>query len=188
VERARAGDRAAFDGLYACCVGRVYAVCLRLSGDRGEAERLTQDTFVRAWRGLAGFRGDSRFTSWLHRLAVNEVLQDRRATGRREQRIRPTADEVLQRAPGRDGSPALRIDLERAIAVPAGRQAEQQPRSRATRRRNARLLGIATGTAAQLHRARRLLRSGWGICHEPAARTGQRATGGKCRAAGGTDE
>lgn len=162
VERARAGDRAAFDGLYACCVGRVYATCLRLSGDRAEAEQLTQDTFVRAWRGLAAFRGDSRFTSWLHRLAVNEVLQERRSRTRRELRVRPASDELLARAPSRLDSPGLKIDLERAIAeLPDGaRQVlvlfdiEGYPQEEIGR-----MLGIATGTVkAQLHRARRLLR------------------------------
>jgi len=162
VERARAGDRAAFDRLYACCVGRVYAICLRLSGDRAEAERLTQDTFVRAWRGLAGFRGESRFTSWLHRLAVNEVLQDRRSTARREARVRLAPEGMLESAAGRAGSPGLRIDLERAIALlpPGARQVlvlfdiEGYSQDEIGR-----MLGIATGTVkAQLHRARRLLR------------------------------
>jgi RNA polymerase sigma-70 factor (ECF subfamily) len=163
VERAQAGDRAAFDGLYACCVGRVYAVCLRLSGDRSDAERLTQDTFVRAWRSLRSFRGESRFTSWLHRMAVNEVLQDRRSKTRRELRVRPASDEELARAAQRDGSPGLRIDLERAIAeLPEGArqvlvlyEIEGYPQEEIGR-----MLGIATGTVkAQLHRAKRLLRA-----------------------------
>lgn len=63
VSRARAGDRVAFDALYAACVDRVYAVCLRLCADRATAERLTQDTFVQAWQRLGSFRGEAAFTT-----------------------------------------------------------------------------------------------------------------------------
>jgi len=163
VARARAGDRAAFDALYACCVGRVYAVCLRLSADRAEAERLTQDTFVRAWRGLPGFRGESSFTSWLHRLAVNEVLQDRRTSFRRESKVRLLPDEALARTQARDVAPGLRLDLERAIAAlpPGARQVLVLYEIEGYGQEEiGRMLGIATGTVkAQLHRARRLLRA-----------------------------
>jgi RNA polymerase sigma-70 factor (ECF subfamily) len=133
-----------------------------MSGDVGEAERLTQDVFVRAWRKLGGFRGESRFTSWLHRLAVNEVLQSRRTDARRLQRVEPTDDEVLQRAAGRGDDAGLRLDLERAIAsLPPGARhvlvlfdIEGYGQEEIGR-----MLGIATGTVkAQLHRARRLLR------------------------------
>jgi RNA polymerase sigma-70 factor (ECF subfamily) len=163
VARARAGDRAAFDGLYASCVGRVYAICLRMSADRLEAERLTQDTFVRAWRALPGFRGESAFTSWLHRLAVNEVLQDRRSTGRRELRVRGASDEMLGRTPAHGAPPGLRLDLERAIAaLPRGaRQVLVLYEIEGYGQEEiGRMLGIATGTVkAQLHRARQLLRA-----------------------------
>jgi RNA polymerase sigma-70 factor (ECF subfamily) len=163
VERARRGDREAFDGLYACCVGRVYAVCLRLCADRAEAERLTQDTFVRAWQALPGYRGESRVTTWLHRLAVNEVLQDRRAASRREARVGLVPAEQLEGAAARSGSPVLKLALERAIAElpPAARRVlvlyeiEGFPQDEIGR-----MLGIATGTVkAQLHRARQLLRA-----------------------------
>src|SRR4051794_35168749 len=63
VHRARAGDREAFDALYASTVGRVYALCLRMSGDAYEGEQLTQDVFVRVWQRLQTFRGDSEFTT-----------------------------------------------------------------------------------------------------------------------------
>ena len=160
--RAAAGDRQAFDALYEACVGRVYAICLRMSADPGEAERLTQDVFVRLWRKLGGFRGESRFTSWLHRLAVNEVLQARRSDARRVQRVEPAADEVLEHAAARAAPAGLRLDLERGIAAlpPGARHVlvlfdiEGYSHEEISR-----MLGVAVGTVkAQLHRARRLLR------------------------------
>src|SRR5256886_10512041 len=81
VRRAQQGDQSAFHELYREHVGRMYALCLRLTGSAAEAEERTQDVFVQAWRKLASFRGESAFSSWLHRLAVNLVLMERRAGG-----------------------------------------------------------------------------------------------------------
>src|SRR5690349_3047824 len=92
VERAQAGDVAAFERLYRENVDRVFALCLRLSGDRGRAEELTQDVFVRAWQKLGSFEGKSAFSTWLHRIAVNVVLGERRAEGNRLARVAPTDD------------------------------------------------------------------------------------------------
>jgi len=74
IRRAQSGDVRAFDRLYQEHVGRVHALCLRMSGSTAEAERLTQDVFVRMWQQLPSFRGESAFSSWLHRIAVNIVL------------------------------------------------------------------------------------------------------------------
>src|SRR5712692_10125336 len=76
IHRAQQGDQAAFAALYREHVGRVYALCLRLTADPARAEELTQDAFVRAWERLAGFRGESTFSSWLYRLTVNVVCLD----------------------------------------------------------------------------------------------------------------
>src|SRR5256884_7805495 len=65
IQRAQQGDQAAFEALYRAHVGRVYALCLRLTADRVRAEDLTQDAFVRAWERLASFRGESAFSSLL---------------------------------------------------------------------------------------------------------------------------
>ncbi len=83
--RAQAGDETAFEALYREHVGRVFALCLRLSGDRTRAVELTQDVFVRCWEKLKSFRGESAFSTWLHRLAVNVVWMANAATsaGRR---------------------------------------------------------------------------------------------------------
>ena len=69
LDLAAKGDRAAFERLYRNHVGRVYALCLRLSGKQDMAEELTQEVFVKTWEKLHSFRGESAFASWLHRLA-----------------------------------------------------------------------------------------------------------------------
>ncbi|MGH7550659.1 MAG: RNA polymerase sigma factor, partial [Gemmatimonadota bacterium] len=95
IERAQRGDAGAFGRLYRDNVERVYAVCLRMSGDSEQAERLTQDTFVRAWRGLPSYRREARFSTWLHRIAVNVVLENHRSTSRRKLRheaVSPVAE------------------------------------------------------------------------------------------------
>lgn len=161
IRRAQAGDRTAFDALYAHSAGRVYAVLLRLCADRDSAERLTQDTFVLAWRRLDTFRGVSRFTSWLHRIAVNVALQEGRSTGRREARVTSADAAILESATARTAGPDLRIDLERAIALlPVGARTALvlHDIEGYTHDEIAAMTGVAAGTVkSQLHRARRLL-------------------------------
>jgi len=162
VRLAQQGDQEAFAQLYRAHAGRVYALCLRLAGDAVEARRLTQDVFVRAWERLGLFRGDSAFSTWLHRLAVNVILADRRAAGRRLKRVVTATDAPVHDGPARQQWSPERLDLERAIA-------ELPPGARAVfvlheiegygHEEIAALTGIAVGTSkAQLHRARRLLR------------------------------
>src|SRR5213082_4141772 len=117
IQRAQQGDQAAFEALYRAHVGRVYALCLRLTADRARAEELTQDAFVRAWERLASFRGESAFSSWLYRLTVNVVFLSRRAARRRMQRVFATDDPGTLERPGRDANPGLGVDLERAVAA-----------------------------------------------------------------------
>ena len=122
VRRAQDGDRAAFKRLYEKHVGRVYALCLRLTADPEEAMERTQDVFVRAWRNLASFRGEAALSTWLHRLAVNVVLAERRARGRRE-RWADAAGEAGSRVEPAPRA-GLGVDLERAIAgLPPGARA-----------------------------------------------------------------
>ena len=166
VRRAQAGDESAFEALYREHVGRVYAICLRMSADARRAEELTQDAFVRAWERLGSFRGESAFSSWLYRIAVNVVLGARRAEGRRAHRQRAAAE--LSAATEREGhaaaerNPGTRLDLERAIAeLPPGARTIFVLHDVEGYRHEeiARLTGLAPGTSkAQLHRARRLLR------------------------------
>jgi RNA polymerase sigma-70 factor (ECF subfamily) len=81
VERARNGDRTAFEELVRLHAVGVHAVVVRLCADAGEAEEVTQETFLRAWRGINGFHGDSQLFTWLYRIAVNEAKRriERRA-------------------------------------------------------------------------------------------------------------
>ena len=162
IDRAQAGDVDAFELIYNEHSGRVYALCLRLmGGDQQAATELMQDTFVRAWRGLANFRGESAFSSWLHRLAVNAMLENARSTKRRVARVLPMEDtsQIGAFAPG--DSPELKIDLERAIArLPAGARTAfvLHDIEGYQHQEIAHQLGIAIGTVkAQVHRAHKLL-------------------------------
>ncbi|MEO5588148.1 MAG: RNA polymerase sigma factor [Gemmatimonadaceae bacterium] len=159
--RARAGDSAAFEVIYREQSPRVYALCLRLSqGSTEEATELMQDVFIRAWRGLNGFRGDSAFTSWLHRLTVNAMLERARSSKRRTARVMTMDGADLERA-AITPNPGLRMDLEGAIAMlPDGARAAFVLHEIEGYRHAeiANQLGIAEGTVkAQLHRARKLL-------------------------------
>ncbi|RYV00739.1 RNA polymerase subunit sigma-70 [Shewanella sp. OPT22] len=74
IAKAAAGDRNAFRSLYELHHQRVYALALRLSSNPSIAEEITQDCFVRLWQKLPSFRGDSQFSTWLHKLVVNQSL------------------------------------------------------------------------------------------------------------------
>ena len=156
--RAIAGDTTAFERLYRAHVPRILALTRRMAGaDR--ADELTQDVFVRAWQKLALFRGESSLATWLHRIAVNVVLERRRRPERREESIEEMTDVDEQ---WNLDTPVETAELEAAIeSLPSGARdvlvlsgiygydhAE-----------TAKMLGIAIGTCkAQLHRARALMR------------------------------
>lgn len=165
VRSAARGDVPAFEALYRRHLGRVHGVIARLvGGASARAEDLTQEAFVRAWQALPGYRFESAFSTWLHRLAVNTALMELRS-----RRSRPLADDD-EDAIDRLGTPdsaghatALSMDLERAVAT-------LPPRARAVlvlhdvegwkHEEIANELGMAVGSSkAQLHRARGLLRT-----------------------------
>ena len=162
VREAQGGDSGAFEVLYRRLVGRIYALCLRMVRDGQRAEELTQDVFVRAWERLESFRGDSKFTTWLHRLAVNVILQAGRSKARREAR------ETLVESPGdylkrvKEEFPGTRMDLERAIAgLPDGARRVLVLRDVYGYKYNeiAEMQGVALGTVkAQIHRARKMMK------------------------------
>ena len=161
---AAAGDRRAFERLYRANVNRVFSVCARMVGDRAAAEELTQDVFVRAWDKVSQYRGESAFSTWLHRLAVNVVLNARKSTGRDRRRFED-GDEGDMDAfshPHGDRMPGSNLDLEAAIAKlpPGARRVFVLHDVEGYRHEEiAEFLGITSGgTKAQLHRARRLLR------------------------------
>jgi RNA polymerase sigma-70 factor (ECF subfamily) len=162
VRAAQQGDLLAFERLYRDNERKVFGLCFRLSSDPALAEELTQEVFVRAWRKLSSFRGESAFSSWLYPLTLNVARSERRSRGRRDARIVATEDpERLERTP-RAPAPEAGFDLEKAIAtLPKGARAvfvlhDVEGR---THEEIAAMLTIAPGTSkAQLFRARRLLR------------------------------
>jgi RNA polymerase sigma factor (sigma-70 family) len=164
VERAQAGDTGAFEQIYRLHCDRIHALCWRLcGGDAGVAEDLVQEAFIRAWNKLHLFRGESSFGTWMHRLAANVALSDRRIRLRRVARETPMNEAVERAATGaRDVSQALRSDLERAISQLPERartvlvlyDVEGYQHSEI-----AEMTGMAVGSSkAQLHRARKLVR------------------------------
>jgi RNA polymerase sigma-70 factor, ECF subfamily len=161
VEAAQSGDVAAFGRLYREHVGRVYALCLRLSGEKNHAELLTQDVFVRAWERLRSYRGESSFATWLGRVAVNVVLAERRSSSRRTRRVVTADDETLALAPLYRADD-VEIDLDRAIArLPEGARTVFVLHAIEGYRHDeiAELVGIAEGTSrAQYHAARTFLK------------------------------
>lgn len=175
IERVRSGDVSAFEQVYRREVGRVYALCLRMTADQHRARELTQSVFIRAWDRIGSFRGDSQLSSWLHRIAVNEVLVDARTEKRRRARVVLAEDQGVEHDPNagdRDDAPESagitlpvdtesRIDLERAIAkLPPGARTVFVLHDIEGYRHEeiSRMTGSAEGTLrAQLHRARKLL-------------------------------
>jgi RNA polymerase sigma-70 factor (ECF subfamily) len=151
----------AFEALYRRHTGRVLAICLRLTGDRVRAEEAVQDVFVRVWERLGSFRGESAFTSWLHRLAVNTVLHSVRGDRRRIARVAPAEEGQLDWAAAAEAPVEQRIDLEDAIA-----RLPEHVRTVVvlhdiegfTHEEIATMTGAAPGTIrSQLSRARRIL-------------------------------
>ncbi|WP_024889873.1 RNA polymerase sigma factor [Luteimonas huabeiensis] len=157
------GDRRAYESIYRRHAPRLYALIWRICGrHEARAQDVLQETFLRAWRALPGFRFESALGTWLQRLAVNAALMEVRGRGGRDDR--DDGDDALEALPGTARCVGTGMDLERAIAA-------LPPRARAvlvlyeiegwTHQEIAEELGMAVGSSkAQLHRARGLLR-GW---------------------------
>jgi RNA polymerase sigma-70 factor (ECF subfamily) len=160
IERARKGDSRAFERLYRDHIGRVNGLCLRMTRNPDLAADCAQDAFIKAWKALPRFEARSSFSTWLHRIAVNTVLERRRG---------PAKAEVLVEDPSEYAETVMSFDtpveereLEAAIeSLPQGARDALilcglygYEHSEA-----ASMLGIAVGTCkAQLHRARGLLK------------------------------
>ncbi len=159
VERARQADASAFEQLYRANVDRVYGLCLRMTGERSEAEDCVQEAFIQAWNKLDKFRGDSSFGTWMHRVAVNVVLGRMRKSKREQDRIRAVSEVAPARETIADDG-ELR-DLEQAInELPSGARHVFVLHAvyGYSHGETGDMLGIAEGTSkAQLSRARRLL-------------------------------
>jgi RNA polymerase sigma-70 factor (ECF subfamily) len=178
IQRARHGDRTAFEHLYLLHSRRVYAVCLRMVGNSGEAEDLTQEAFLLLLRKIHTFRGESAFTTWLHRLAVNLVLMRLRKKSPPIVSIEATldpGDETASPHPASMiGAPDLlleaaidRINLERCIErLPVGYRAVfvLHDVQGYEHHEIAGILGRSVGVSkSQLHKARTRLRE---LLHE----------------------
>jgi RNA polymerase sigma-70 factor, ECF subfamily len=158
IRRAQQGDAAAIRDLYRRYAPRIYAVVRRLAGDDALAEDWAQEAWVRAFRALPTFRGDARFSTWLHRIAVNSALHGRRSRDRRAGRETALEGD----AAGRFDDPALRVAIERALdTLPPGMRQVivLHDVEGYTHDEIGELLGIAAGTSkSQLFKARARLR------------------------------
>lgn len=162
VLRAIRRDPGAFEALYRVHHRWVYGLMLRLSCDPVRADELTQDVFVRAWRGLGQFRGTAAFGTWLRAIAVRVHLNARRSDRRAEAREVGTGEIDRYAFAAKRAMPETQVDLERGLAALPKRAREVLVLHDVYGYRHAEvaeLLGIEPGTSkAQLHRARKLLR------------------------------
>jgi RNA polymerase sigma-70 factor (ECF subfamily) len=161
VRRAQHGDVAAFEQLYRAHSSAVYALCRRMVGDERESRDLLQDVFVRTWQRLPTFRGQSALGTWIHRLAVNVVLERLRSAKRDSLRFIDDADEAPARSTSSERQLDNAMDLDRALVqLPAGARSVfvLHDIHGYSHEEIAQMTGIAPGTArAQLWRARRAL-------------------------------
>src|SRR5256712_4745425 len=165
-QRAAEGDMKAFEELYQRHNRRVYSLCLRMTGNVAEAEDLTQEVFIQLHRKIGSFRGEAAFTTWLHRLTVNQVLMHFRKRSVRSELTTDDGempDSIDPETINPEAMPIVdRIGLESAIA--------QLPNGYRTvfvlhdvegyeHEEIAKLLGCSAGTSkSQLHKARLKLR------------------------------
>jgi RNA polymerase sigma-70 factor (ECF subfamily) len=161
VALAAAGDQRAFERLYRLHVARIHSLARRMTGSEGDPDELTQDVFVRVWERLGTYRGEAAFGTWLHRLAVNVILNWRRSAAAERRWIEDGVDTDLLALPRSSRSEGS--DLEGGIAqLPRGaRQVFVLHDVEGFKHEEiAAMLGVTTGTSkAQLHRARMLLRA-----------------------------
>ena len=166
-QRAGKGDMSAFEELYKRHNRRVYSLCLRMTQNVSEAEDLAQEVFIQLFRKIGSFRGESAFTTWLHRLTVNQVLMHFRKRSVRDEKTTEEGDTPEQVVMGTENPNTMpvvdRIALDKAIAqLPPGyrtvfvlHDVEGHEHEEI-----ARMLGCSVGTSkSQLHKARMKLRN-----------------------------
>jgi len=102
IEKAQTGDVSCFEALYARHKRRVFSLCLRMTGDYGQAEDFTQEIFLQLYRKIALFRGESAFSTWLHRLSVNVVLMHFRKKGLKEVSLEESMDPQYEGEPAKE--------------------------------------------------------------------------------------
>ena len=160
VAGAASGDVRAFEQLYKTYLPKVHSLVRRMSGGR-DTDELTQDVFVRVWQKLGSFRGESAFSTWLHRLAVNVVIERFRQETTRRQRMHD-GEEIFETLPAPARSDDAGMDFDAAIeTLPDGarRVFVLHDIEGYKHHEIGTLLEISAGTSkAQLHRARMMLR------------------------------
>jgi RNA polymerase sigma-70 factor (ECF subfamily) len=176
---AAGGDMTAFEQIYQKHHRRVYSLCLRMTQNPPEAEDLTQEVFIQLFRKLGSFRGESAFTTWLHRLTVNQVLMYFRKRSVRDEKTTEDGETPDQIVAGTENPMAMpivdRLALDKAIAqLPPGyrtvfilHDVEGYEHEEVGR-----IMHISTGTSkSQLHKARMklriLLRQQNGVSEQP---------------------
>ena len=169
IERAKHGDAAAFEALYNLHKRRVYSLCLRMTANTAAAEDLTQEAFLQLFRKIGTFRGESAFSTWLHRMAVNVVLMQLRKKGLPvvplEENIE-TEEDSPRKEPGADDARLTgaidRMQLQRSIeALPPGYRMIFLLQDVEGYEHNeiAEMVGCSIGNSkSQLHKARMKLR------------------------------
>ena len=161
---AASGDQRAFERLYRQHVARVHSLVRRMVGGETDPDELTQDVFVRAWERLGTYRGEAAFGTWLHRLAVNVILNWRRTEANARSRVEDGVDADMVEGVRSGGGGGEGLDLEGAIGrlPPGARQVFVLHDVQGFKHEEiATMMGVTPGTSkAQLHRARMLLR-GW---------------------------
>ena len=162
VERALKGDASAQRALYEAHVDQIYRLTFRLTGIDHLARELTQDTFIRAFAGLAGFRGESAFGTWLHSIAVSLTLNEMKRRKRETAREAPYEEAFTVAASSPISDPVLREKLAAAVAaLPEGCRTVfmMHDAKGFTHDEIAEALGVTAGTSkAQLSRGRAKLR------------------------------
>ena len=162
VERVRRGDASAQRALYDTHVDRVYRLTFRLTGTEDLARELTQDTFVRAFASIGGFRGDSAFSTWLHSIAMSVTLNELKRRKRDRSRHAPLDEAFALSDSAPVSDPVLREKLEQAVKdLPEGCRVVfmMHDAEGYTHQEIATALGVTEGTSkAQLARARGKLR------------------------------
>ena len=160
VRQAAGGDVRAFEELYQIHLPRVHSLVRRMTGGR-DTDEITQDIFVRVWQKLSTFRGDSAFGTWLHRLAVNVIIERFRTDAARRQRL-VDGEAIFETLSSPPRPRDVSLDFEAALEkLPDGAREifVLHDVDGYKHHEIAELLGISSGTSkAQLHRARMMLR------------------------------
>ncbi|HEV7700899.1 MAG TPA: sigma-70 family RNA polymerase sigma factor [Pyrinomonadaceae bacterium] len=165
-QRAAAGDLVAFEMVYEKYHRRTYSLCLRMTANQTEAEDLTQEVFIQLFRKIGSFRGDSAFSTWLHRLTVNQVLMHFRRRSVKNEKTTEEGDMPEQAVTG-SANPNRMAVVDRIALKNAIRQLPNGYRrvfilhdvEGFEHEEVARLMGISVGTSkSQLHKARLKLR------------------------------